>query len=302
MVRSSAMRDILPGGNVRLRAAVRPPSSWRGWVGNPMLIVVCVVAACRSTTEPLPPNAELFEPPAVFARWWTMTEACSGRSGDLAAVQWYRVPTSGVPLGGEWIAGYYEPRENRIVLAAEQVDNGAAVRHEMLHSLLQVPGHPRAEFLEACASILECSGICATDAGPWRAPRPDYVVLPPDSLEIDSKAELLPPEADGQRWVVLQLTVRNPLSRAVVVASPGKTVTPDTFGFDVRGPEGGISGSDVASDSSTLFFQPYETKSRLFEFRVASELSAIRVPPGTHLIRGGYARDWATYDTVIVAP
>jgi hypothetical protein len=267
-----------------------------------MLIVVCAVAACRSTTEPLPADAERFEPPAVYARWWRMTEACSERSGDLAAVQWYRVPGRLVWLDGAWVSGYYDPRGNRIVLPEDEVDNGSAARHEMLHALLRAGGHPRAEFLGACASILDCPGVCATDGGPWRAPRPDYVVLPPDSLEIDSKAELLPPEADGQRFVALQVMVRNPSSRAVVVAAPGYPATPDAFAFDVRGPLGGIIGTDIASDSSTLFFQPYETKRQLYEFRVASELSLIRVPPGTHLIRGGYARVWAAYDTVIVVP
>jgi hypothetical protein len=113
---------------------------------------------------------------------------------------------------------------------------------------------------------------------------------------------LLPPEADGQRFVALQLTVRNPRSRAVVVAAPGDPVTPGTFAFDVRGPEGGISGNDIASDSSTLFFQPYETKGRLFEFRVTSDLTPRHVPPGVHLVRGGYTRSWAAYDTVAVGP
>ena len=266
------------------------------------LFVISGLAACRSATGPLPPNAEPFEPPAVYARWWAMTEACSGRSGNLAAVRWYRAPGSAVLLNGEPVAAFWGSRGNRIVLAEEQVDNGAGVRHEMLHALLQQRGHPRAEFLEACASVLDCPGVCATDGGPWRPPRQDYVVLPPDSLDVDSEAKLLPPEADGQRWLAMQISVRNARDRAVVVAAPGDMVTPPTFAYDVRGPAGGISGADVASDSSTLFFRPHETKSRLFEFRVASELTPYRVPPGTHLVRGGYARLWAGYDTISVIP
>jgi hypothetical protein len=65
---------------------------------------------------------------------------------------------------------------------------------------------------------------------------------------------------------------------------------------------GGISVSDIATDSSTLFFRPYETKARLFEFRVASELSRLRLPPGTHLLRAAYARRWTAYDTIVVSP
>jgi hypothetical protein len=267
-----------------------------------VLVVVCGGVACFSPTGLLPANAEPFEPPAVYARWWTMTQACSGRSGDLTAVQWYRVPGLLVRFRGVPVAGFWSSRGNQIVLAEEQLDNGFAVRHEMLHALLRVGGHSRAQFLEACASVLSCSGGCATDGGPWRAPQPGYVVLPPDSLEVDSSAELLPAEADGERWIALRLTVRNPRGRAVVVAAPGDPVTPGIFAYDVFGPEGGISGGDVASDSSTLFFQPYETKRRLFEFRVASTLTAYHVPPGAHLVRGGYARQWAAYDTVLVAP
>lgn len=273
-----------------------------------MLAIVCGVTACSRITGPLPPNAEQFTAPAVYARWWAMTEACSGRSGDLAAVQWFHTPGFTLSDNGQDVVGYWNSGSNRIVLAKDYTDDGAAVRHEMLHALLRVPGHPRAQFLGVCTSLVGCTGICVTDAGPWHAPS-DHAVVPPDSLELGAHATLLPSELDGQRWLALSITARNPRGRAVTVAVPGEPgtapvnpVTPPTFAYDLRGPEGGIGGNLSEADSSTLFFQPFETKQWLFEFRVASDLTEFHIPPGTYLVRGGYARRWSAYDTVAVGP
>ena len=51
-----------------------------------------------------------------------------------------------------------------------------------------------------------------------------------------------------------------------------------------------------------LFFQPHETKRRLFEFRVRAVPGGTGVPSGPHLVSGGYARRWAPFDTVDVLP
>lgn len=283
-----------------MRIASRSLPFSRGVVGLTTLFVVCAVAACSWITAPLPPNAERFAPPAVYTRWWSMTEACSGRSGDLAAVHWYRVPGSSVRLDGQDVGGYWSSGDNRIVLPKGYLDDGAAVRHEMLHALLQTGGHPRQQFLGACASLVGCAG-CAIDGGPFHPPQ-DHLILPPDSLDVASHVELLPPEADGQRWLALHITSGNPRARAVVVAAPGDAVTPPTFGYDLRGPVGGIEGGQVSTDSSTLFFRPFETKRWLFEFRVTSELSEYHVTSGTYLVRGDYARRFSADDTVAVRP
>jgi len=201
------------------------------------------------------------------------------------------------------VGGYWNQSTSRIVLAEKGIDEGSLVRHEMLHALLQIGGHPRSQFLGSCASLVVCQAACLQDVGPWRAPQPDYVILPPESLNVSSRVELLPPESDGQRWLTLEVSVRNPRGRAVVVtAPPGDAVTPETFLYDLRGPAGGISGGEVATDSSTLFFLPSETKRWLFEFQVTSELTETHIPPGTYLARGGYARRWSAYDTIAVKP
>lgn len=288
---------------VRTASQLRAP--WwrprRGPVGLTLFAVVGAVAACNWITAPLPPNAEQFAPPAVYARWWAMTEACSGHLGNLAAVQWYRAPGPEFMHNGQDVAGYWSSGGNRVVLAEEYIDRGATVRHEMLHALLRTGGHPRSQFLGACAPVVLCQGVCVVDGGDFHPSR-DHIVLPPDSLAVGARAELLPSEVDGQRWLALHITVENPRARAVVVAAPGDPVTPPTFGYDLRGPSGGISGNQVATDSSTLFFQPFETKQWLFEFRVAADLSDYHISPGKYRVRGGYAGSWTAYDTIAVSP
>ena len=187
-----------------MRVDSRPRTQLSGPVGLTILVVlvvVCGLAACGLITGPLPPGAERFAPPAVYARWWSMTEACSGHSGDLRVVQWYRVPGMGFLHEGQEASGFWGSSPNRIVLADEVIDEGSVVRHEMLHALLQKTGHPRSQFLGACASVVTCPSACVEDAGRWHAPQENYVVVPSESLEVASGIELRPPTwswyADG---------------------------------------------------------------------------------------------------------
>lgn len=283
-----------------MRTSCRAEANWLAVIALGTIMIASAFGACSLIVGPMPADAEPFDPPAVFTRWWAMMEACSGHSGDMAAVRWYRVPGSSFIHDGQSVGGFWRTPGNRIVLAEGGIDNGTLVRHEMLHALLQKLTHTRAHFFEACAPLVTCSKGCV-GAEPWSPPTEDYVILPPDSLEIDSEAELLLPEADGERWLALTVTVRNTRGHAVVVASSGDARRPWTFSFHLQGPEGGLSTEYQADDSSRLFFQPYETKRWLYEFRVDSALTMYTVTTGSHLVRGGYARRWAGYDTVIVS-
>jgi hypothetical protein len=265
-------------------------------------MAVCGLAACNWIVDPLPRGAERFAPPAVYARWWALPEECSGRSGNIRAIAWYRVPGYQFDRGGQPAAGYYNRYTKRIVLADESIIKGAAVRHEMLHALLKTGGHQRSQFLGACAPVAYCQGSCINDAGRWQLPQQGYVIMPPESLEVSSRAELLPRESDGQRWVSLEVEVRNPHGQDVLVAAPGDSRTPPTFGFRLQGPDGGTSGGEIATDSSTLYFKPFEVKRWLFEFLVASALSDRQLTPGDYVIAGDYARHRAAFDTITVSP
>src|SRR6185437_15158925 len=287
---------------------------WRLLHSQPLLTLLSTLAVtlglitCGSTTAPLPPNAEPFAPPAVYSRWWKMTEACSGRWGSFAALRWYHVPGHFVEVDGQYASGYYSLGGNRIVLVDDMMDEGHSVRHEMLHALLRVGGHPRAQFLWSCASLVDCQGSCVTDAGPWPAPS-EFTVVPPDSIDLTSHAALQPRETDGQRYLALEIAVRNPLGRAILVsippppgALPGSVdaENPPGFNYKLAGPVGGIGSNMYIEDSSTVFFHPFETKQFLYEFRVDSDLTANHIPPGPYRVLGSYGWRWTAGETIIV--
>ena len=269
-----------------------------------LLGLACMVCmSCAFIAAPLPSNAQPFTPPAVYARWWAMTEVCSGRSGDLNAVRWYRVPGYQFNYRGQTIGGFTTQHTDRIVLADQIIEDGSAVRHEMLHALLRRTGHPRSEFLGKCAALVECQDLCVKDAGPWRSSASNYLILPSDSLDVTSHAELLPREPDGERWLALLVIVRNQRPHAVIARVRGSGKVFDTFGFDFRGgPSGGRSGGEVATDSSAVFFQPFEVKQWLFEFRVVSTPRQREVAPGRYVVRGNYGEWGRQADTVTVMP
>jgi hypothetical protein len=114
--------------------------------------------SCQMATDPaLPGDAVRFVPPPVYAQWWATTEACSGIKGSLDAIQFYKVPNaSTIPDNtyGE-VAAYWSPASNRIVLADFYEMQGQLVRHEMLHALLRVSGHPSEYFQGRCADVVQ---------------------------------------------------------------------------------------------------------------------------------------------------
>ncbi|HLE56718.1 MAG TPA: hypothetical protein VJB15_06525, partial [Rhodothermia bacterium] len=135
------------------------------------------ILGCTSLVDPvLDPRAEPFQPPPVYARWWSMVESCSGLQGSMSNVSWYQVPGSeSVDGNGKDVGGYWAPVSNSIILGGQLVLDGALVRHEMLHALVrQVKAHPREYFLDRCGGVVSCSSGCVADAGP--APKVDATV------------------------------------------------------------------------------------------------------------------------------
>lgn len=110
-------------------------------------------AALAPSQAVMPEGAVPVAAPAVYREWYQRTEACSGRTGNLDAVQFYVVPgvetfeTRDGPQVGVWIG---EGGSHRIVIAGNYQGHEMVVRHELLHTLLRQAGHPEEYFVSRC--------------------------------------------------------------------------------------------------------------------------------------------------------
>jgi len=77
-----------------------------------------------------------------YPAWWQRVEDCSGLTGPLHRVEWYKVPgrstfwVDGKEVYATWDGGH------RIYVAEPWVRDSFIVQHEMLHDLIGKPGHP----------------------------------------------------------------------------------------------------------------------------------------------------------------
>jgi hypothetical protein len=90
-------------------------------------------------------NPERFDALPIYSAWWTETERCSSKSGNLDEIRWYvaeSISTNGVNALGRWSP----PHEITIALGHEE--NEFTVRHEMLHDLIagEATGHSGPEW------------------------------------------------------------------------------------------------------------------------------------------------------------
>lgn len=105
--------------------------------------------------EEITPTPIRFTPYAEYTMWWAEVEACSGLQAPMGRVRWYYVPNRtlffeyrGESLSGLWFA------DHRIVLSESMRGHDQVVRHEMLHDLIGIPGHPSNYFIERCGSLV----------------------------------------------------------------------------------------------------------------------------------------------------
>lgn len=117
----------------------------------PVVMAVCLVigALLGGCSRFAPEDAERIEPPAIYRTWWARTEQCSGRSGSMARVQWFLVPGHAFQCPTGTCAGRWEDNHS-IYIAEDWLEHEMVVRHEMLHELLNAPGHPDPPFGDPC--------------------------------------------------------------------------------------------------------------------------------------------------------
>jgi hypothetical protein len=279
----------------------------------PVVAAILGLAACDKLVglvDPMfPSDAQEFSPPAVYSTWWNMTQACSGLTGSLGAVTWFKTTQAlRDSRTGEPAGGYWNSFANRIVLTKAAVLDGGSVRHEMLHSLLRKGGHPRNQFLGKCAGTVVCQGACIRDAGPYPQPSETPIHVPGDSIEISVDIEPRNPNsAQDGGFFSMTVIVRNRSAHWATVPSYYSSIFPEydstrTFEVDVRGPAGGISDWELRFDPSQWIFAPGETKKQVFDFTIGNELIAHKLPPGNYITRGGYSDYWSGHSTFVIGP
>lgn len=223
-----------------------------------------------------------------------MTESCSGRTGLLERIEWYVVPGVGLfSSHGEDVAGRYDLSRHRIVLAGAGQMDGGLVRHEMLHALVGVPGHPRSQFLERCGGVVVCLDTCIRDAEPPPTPGPLVHRVEPESLQVSVRVD--PSEPIGsvdQGYFETIVSARNTSRDSVVIVLPKASDAgpPVAFRFDWSNERGGVSYDDRAWDPEVTIFAPGEIKQRVFDLHIDDKNEVVA---GTDSVRGGYASHWS---------
>lgn len=115
------------------------PFFHRGWT----LVLLMLVCGCGESTGPVIEGRVPLDPLPVYPTWYAEVEACSEATGDYEVVEWYRATSiryeheeaGTLPAGGVWIAPH------TIVMQEGAVDYERAVKHEMLHDILQDASH-----------------------------------------------------------------------------------------------------------------------------------------------------------------
>ncbi len=186
-------------------------------LGRAVAVVVLFALGCAlfPTGPPLPDGAVVMAALPQYAPWWRLAERCSGLSGDPAAVSWYSVPGADILRGTEY-QGVYYPASRRIVLAGRHLSDGPIVRHEILHALLAVGGHPATYFQQRCNGMVSCGAQCLAEGGPLPVVDSSGPAVRVSDIYVTARADSTAPSVSRDSgWVALTVEVRNPYSYAV---------------------------------------------------------------------------------------
>ena len=273
------------------------------------LLLICVLAACESTTGiRFPSNAKPFTPPSVYSEWWFLVEQCSGRRASFNDVAWYVVPDVVTLPGPDNFSGEWFPEGNRIVLAGgeDTPSDGELVRHEMLHAILRGGGHPRDMFVRRCGGIVVCVDECLQDAGP--APPQDPAALPEPPSAINVTVSVTPSAPSSAIWdgyFMMVIQARNPATYPIVVQLPPSANYGQlgSFGYEIDERSGGVSYDMPADGPEATRFGAGEMKEFIFDFHNIQGPYRYELPPGTWTFKAHYSGVWApSSPTLTVGP
>lgn len=272
-------------------------------VPSRLLLLPLGLVACRAPSEPLPYNAQLVDPPAAYALWWKVTEACSGISGDFAAVRWYVVPNvATIADGSDQSLGMWYAAGNRIVLAGRRAMDGRVVRHEMLHALVgptSGEGHPNEYFVQRCGGVVDCQSACLADGPPTPAPDPLATVLEPKQVQL--ALDVLPSSPGASvygGWMSVTVTATNPLEQPAWVTiprlGPGRA-DGQTFAYALQD---SVAGYDWTL-AEAVYFTAHETRRYTFDVHVGDGALA---PGGRYQLDGLFGDAQTAPVSLTIAP
>jgi hypothetical protein len=262
---------------------------------TPLLLLAIALmsfAACMVATEPLPDGSRRITAPVVYQVWWHMTESCSGRTGQLATVDWYVVPgVAQFEHKGHTVSGYWSSAGNRVVLAERAMTDGGLVRHEMLHALLGHSVHSRDAFFERCGGAVVCLTGCLQDLGSAPIIGPTVARVSPGEMQIDVAVDPGQPQRTvDEGHFRLVVTVTNPRADSVVVLLPSSgDAPPASFSFLLSSGRTGLWFTEHAWDTGVTVFAPGASRRAVFDFKLADRFDGIRaLPEGVYEVKGGF--------------
>jgi hypothetical protein len=113
------------------------------------MLLLLVSACTESNLEP--ENVRPLEPPSVYRTWWGEVQECAGITAPFRRVQWYEASQlTNRESGTEHVGAWLPP--HTILILSDRLLFKAAVKHEMMHDLLQVKDHDSPLFI-GCAGM-----------------------------------------------------------------------------------------------------------------------------------------------------
>jgi len=120
----------------------------RRWVPGTLVWVAGLLGAASGCG--FDPQGDVpLDPPPVFREWWDKTQACSGLQGNFDRVSWSVIEGPSFACSSGQCAGHWR-KDHHIFLASDWAADEMVVRHEMLHDLIGLPGHPAPPFGKGC--------------------------------------------------------------------------------------------------------------------------------------------------------